>query len=377
MVKTTDIPMDEIYCDLMLFASGVIAALSLVLASIPVPDSREFRKIRKARTTLAASFLILSVLNFTSFLTGYEMELDRLNTLIVSSFQALLISGTLLVFIRPDVVTGKWVAVQIATITAISALLYVLIYLAPGIYGPFFCLAAGLFVLQLVLYSLRFFKSLKKTLKETNDYYAEECSPRLKWIRSGFILMLVIGVAALFTLVTGPWFYMIFVPAYLVCYTFAALCTLTYVGKMSFILPAISHEEKTEEPAEKPVKAQIPARDVAMLKERVGKWVAEGKYRERDVPYKDILAGLDTDAATMRAFMKSEYGMDFRTWRNRLRLSEACRLLMEHPELKAEQISRAVGYGDSSNFHTDFKKLTGMSTGEWRKTPQNGKPDIS
>ena len=69
----------------------------------------------------------------------------------------------------------------------------------------------------------------------------------------------------------------------------------------------------------------------------------------------------------MRAFMKAEYGMDFRTWRNRLRLLEACRLLREQPGLKAEQVSRSVGYGDSSNFHTDFKKLIGLSVGEWRK----------
>lgn len=362
--------MDNIYCDLMLFASGVIAALSLVLAGIPVPESPEFGKIRKARTTLAASFFILSALNFTSFLTGYEMELDRLNTLIVASFQALLISGTLLVFIRPDVVTGKWVALQVAAITAISALLYALMFLAsPVMYKVAFSAAAALFVLQMVLYSLRFFKSLKMTLREANEYYAEECSPRLNWIKGGFILMLMIGAMALATLFTGPWFYIIFVPAYLVCYTFAALCTLMYVGKMSFILPAISHEKETEEPVEKPVRAPIPDRDTKLLKERVGRWVADGKYRERDVPYREILAGLDTDAATMRAFMKSEYGMDFRTWRNRLRLNEACGLLREHPELKAEQISRMVGYGDSSNFHTDFRKLTGMSTGEWRKTP--------
>ena len=365
--------MDDIYCDLMLFASGVIAALSLVLASIPVPDSQEFGKIRKARATLAASFMTLSVLNFVCFLTGYEMELDRLNTLIVAAFQALLMTGTLLVFIRPDVVTGKWVAAQVAAITGISGLLYALMFLAfPVIYKVSFFAAAALFVLQLVLYSLRFFNSLHKTLMEANAYYAEECSPRLNWIRGGFVLMLAIGVMALATLFTGPWFYLFFVPAYLVCYTFAALCTLRYVGKMSFILPAIGSQE--ELPAEKPAKTVIPGNETARLKDRLGKWVSEGKYRERDVPYRDILAELDTDAATMRAFMKSEYGMDFRTWRNRLRLEEACKLLKEHPEMKAEQVSRTVGYGDSSNFHTDFKKLTGMSAGEWRRTAPSDFP---
>lgn len=357
--------MDKIYCDLMLFASGVIMALATMLMCTPVPDAVEFRKIRSARATLAASFLILSVLNFTCFLTGYDMELDRLNTLIVAAFQALLMTGTLTVFIRPDIVTWKWVSVQVAAITLFSALLYGLMFLFPNIYGPFFFMTAGLFIMQLVLYSIRFFNSLAKTLHETNAYYADECAPRLNWIRNGFILMLVIGAMALATLFTGPWFYTIFVPAYLICYTFAAVCMLRYVGKTSFILPAIAHQQ--EEPAPKPAKAQISAKERAELKEKIRKWTEAGKYRERYVPYKDILVELETDAATMRIFMKSEYGMDFRTWRNRLRLDDACTILKEHPEIKAEQISWMVGYGDSSNFHTDFKKLTGMSASEWRK----------
>lgn len=359
--------MDKIYCDLMLFASGVIAALSLVLACVSVPDTPEFRKIRKARTTLSSSFMILSVLNFTCFLTGYDMALDRLNTLIVAAFQALLMTGTLIVFIRPEVVSWKWVALQVAAITGISGILYALMFLTPDIYPVFFYLSVALFVMQLVLYSLRFFSSLHKTLRQANEYYAEECSPRLNWIRGGFILMLTIGVMALMTLFTGPWFYIFFVPAYLVCYTFAALCMLRYVGNMSFILPALTEKEETAPAAEKPCRMQLSENETARLRKNVGEWVAEGKYRERDIPYKDILAELDTDAGTMRMFMKTEYGMDFRTWRNRLRLEEACKLLKEHPEMKAEQVSRTVGYGDSSNFHTDFKKLTGLSVGEWRK----------
>ena len=31
--------MDKIYCDLMLFESGVIAALSLVFACVSIPDT--------------------------------------------------------------------------------------------------------------------------------------------------------------------------------------------------------------------------------------------------------------------------------------------------------------------------------------------------
>lgn len=360
----------------MLLASGVIAVLAVIILGMKIPPKPEFSKFRKARATLAASFITLSALNLVCYFTGYDSEHDKLNTLIVAAYQALLLTGTLLVFIRPDVVTGKWVAVQTAVITALSALLYATMLLAPALYRPLFHGATALLVLQLILYSIRFFRSLGDTLREANDYYAEECAPRLSHIKTGFILMLVIGVMALCTLFAGPWSYLIFVPAYLVCYTFAAMAMLRYVNRTAFILPAITASPNPK-PSETPAvsesrqgtKAQvaIPEAQRQALRERIAKWEAEGKYREKDIPYKDILLELGTDAATMRAFMKSENGMDFRSWRNRLRLRDACTLLLEHPEMTAEQISEEVGYSDGSNFHTDFRRVIGTSVSQWKK----------
>lgn len=116
----------------MLLASGVIAALAVSIIGIKIPSKQEFRKLRTARATLAASFITLSVLNFICYFTGYDEDLDRLNTMIVAAFQALLLTGTLLVFIRPDVVTGKWVGLQVAAISIITALLYFVMFLFRG-----------------------------------------------------------------------------------------------------------------------------------------------------------------------------------------------------------------------------------------------------
>lgn len=370
--------MDKIYCDLMLFASGVIAVLAVMILGMKIPQKPEFSKFRKSRTTLAASFITLSALNFVCYFTGYDSALDKLNTLIVASYQALLLTGTLLVFIRPDVVTKKWVWSQTAAITAMSALLYAAMFLAPALYRPLFCGAAVLLILQLIIYSIRFFRSLSDTLSEANDYYAEECAPRLSRIKAGFILMLAIGVMALCTLFTGPWFYTVFVPTYLICYTFVAMCMQRYIGEASFILPAIADTASEAVSPTRPDVSQttaagvsrgasIPEEKLNALRERLRKWEAEGKHREKDIPYKDILKTLYTDAATMRTFMKSENGMDFRSWRNQLRLRDACTMLREHPEMTAGQVSEAVGYSDGSNFHTDFRKFTGMSSSEYRR----------
>lgn len=362
--------MERTYCDLMLLASGIIAALAVAIICVKIPSRPEFGKLKTARATLAASFITLSILNFICYFTGYDETLDRLNTLIVAAFQALLLTGTLLVFIRPDVVTCKWVGLQTAVICILSALLYCIMFIFPDIYPIFFHAGAALLVLQLIFHSIRFFKSQNMTLNDLANYYADDFSPRLGGIRAGFILMLIIGAMSLCTLVTGPWFYAIFVPAYLMCYTIVAICMIRYVNSTSFILQAIGKPEEeasSTEPAHK-AQANIPEHQLIELRNNIASWVAAGEYRRRDVPYKEILETLNTDAATMRVFMKSENGMDFRSWRNKLRLQEACQMLAGHHEMNAEQISEYIGYSDSSNFHTDFRKFTGMSASEWRRT---------
>ena len=353
----------------MLFATGVIAVLAIVLLNMAVPDKPEYRKLKQARLTLAYSFITLSLLNFTSYLTGYDQRLDRLNTVIVAAYQALLLTGTLLVFIRPDVVTRKWVTRQVYAITGLSVLLYVVMFLLPGIYMWFFYGAATLLVIQLGWYSAVFFRSLAKTLKDTDAYYAEDYTLRLNWIKWGFILMLAIGAMALCTLFTGPWFYVIFIPTYLVCYAFVAICMMTYIKRAAFILPAIGRSE-VNEPANSANNALQEVK-ADKLRESLKTWVNAKRYRERDVPFSDILEELDTDIVTMRAFMKREYGMDFRPWRNRLRLKDACEIFREHPEMKPEKVSEIVGYNDSSNFHKDFRRLTGMSASQYRKNLMN------
>lgn len=47
---------------------------------------------------------------------------------------------------------------------------------------------------------------------------------------------------------------------------------------------------------------------------------------------------------------EKEFGMDFRSWRNQLRLKEACNILEKHPEMNIDEVREIVGYNDTSNF---------------------------
>ena len=76
---------------------------------------------------------------------------------------------------------------------------------------------------------------------------------------------------------------------------------------------------------------------------------------------------LGTDTETLHHYFQKRLGIDFRTWRTRLRLEDAMQLLLEEPESPVSMISRRCGFSDRSNFSRQFLFHTGMTPAKWRK----------
>ena len=76
---------------------------------------------------------------------------------------------------------------------------------------------------------------------------------------------------------------------------------------------------------------------------------------------------LDTDIFTFMEYFRKVVGEDFRTWRQRLRIEEACRIMEEDPSMSYEIVSEAVGINDRSNFKKSFVKFKGMTPADWKR----------
>lgn len=98
------------------------------------------------------------------------------------------------------------------------------------------------------------------------------------------------------------------------------------------------------------------------------KWIADKSYLESDIPTARIAESLGTDIFTFRDYFRDKKGEDFRTWRQRLRIEEACRIMKKHPETSYELVAGTVGINDRSNFKKTFTKIVGMSPKEWKKS---------
>ena len=121
-------------------------------------------------------------------------------------------------------------------------------------------------------------------------------------------------------------------------------------------------EEKEEE--SKPINAAYRATLQA--------WLAKKKpYLNPDFQLMDLRQVLPMNRTYLSQFINSEYGCSFYQWVNGLRIEEAKRLMIDHPEMTIEDVSARCGFSSVRSFYRTFSRETGLAPKEWHSSTDN------
>ena len=101
------------------------------------------------------------------------------------------------------------------------------------------------------------------------------------------------------------------------------------------------------------------------------RWMEERGWRLSRRTISEAAADLQTDTVTLYHYFRQYMHQDFRTWRNQLRLEDACRMLLEDPDIPASDIGKRAGFSNRSNFSRQFAAYTGLTPQQWRKAFRN------
>lgn len=386
---------------LMGASAFVIAVLGFMLATTILPaDGLE--KLRKARNILVPSYFVLALLSLVCCLTGYDRRIEPASTLFVASFQALLFTMSMLVFIRPGEVLWRTVFRQAAVITVAGIALFATLFCFTDYYSWFFYTGIIAYVIQLVYYIRKFTLAYQKTVQEVDDYYDDDEESRLRWVKIGFYSALAIGVIAL-SILFYPGLYKFFVPLYVLYYSFMVMWFVNYYRRMKFAIPVIAATLQVrqtevdvpetnnkytgcntgnnigEEDENARIAEELPTEKERVLHERLQQYIDRKEYCQKDVPSETVVASLDTTKSFLRRYMNDHYGMWFSTWRNELRIHEACALWNKRPDISITDMTQMTGYANNGNFCRDFKKLVGTTPKEYCmkvRTKLESEPDI-
>lgn len=360
------------YYILIFASSSVIIVLGALLMGIRISEDKHMQKLRNAKKYLSLSYIILGVSGYISFFLREESENQLLlvtSTLFVASYQALLFTMTLLVFIQPDYVSQEKVLKHFSIITVTGIGLFIALNLcSQQLFSIFLYIAIVAYLLQLGYYIWLFNRQYKACLNLLELYYDENENARLKWVKHSFYSALGIGILALVAVHCGIRLYSVFIVIYTGYYAYVVCRFYNYQPDIVFIIPAVTKLPRKKENTGASCDNQSQSQEEMLnFRKAIEKWIKEKKYLEKDISVDEIAESLGVSHSFLQYYFRSYMPTDFRTWRSELRINEAQRILKENPQISLEAVRELVGFNHRANFHQQFQKITGMTPTEYRQ----------
>ena len=346
---------------LSIASSAVIATVAVTLALVRLPRSKGWRRSNAARWTLVASFITLAASG--CFKVGDDTrELVSMVTICVGSYQALLFAYTATAFIAPLDVTVKRSAAIIAAITAAAGAMTAIMAWLPQYGTAALAAAIAAYCAQLCAHTVRYRKVEATAKAKLEAFYDEDVEHRLRPVNRLFYSALCIGVlAAVFAAIPmSNLCYSVFVAIYTLYYVWVGAMVINYFIDGDFFVKA-AERPTVSEAAYAPAKPDTDSGATEALNKAIAEWVKRRGYTQCDVSTDQIALELGVTRQQLASYFQSTFHTTFRSWRLRLRLEEAQRLIRETPGLKVSQLHEMVGFNDRSNFHNKFVELTGMT----------------
>lgn len=160
-----------------------------------------------------------------------------------------------------------------------------------------------------------------------------------------------------------------------------ALVFLTWLITAYFLVKAYVREQirfaKAQVDANRPLVAYQKlslAQDSDRLETKLLRHIAV-EYVNPDINIESTAASLATTRTQINKILKSELGLTYTAYINKLRLTEAARLLTEEPSLSVKQIALGVGFANVTYFNVLFKKEYGCTPKSFRSTPFEEEPE--
>lgn len=375
--------------------------LALLLMLIKIPHSDYSFKLTNSKLAIVVSFLICSFMMFYAMneygqpdIKDWDMFL-MLTIYIVVHFSTSIISYSMIALLKTE--RNKWQSLFVPGlfVSAIVAFLLLESYKSGNMnYFWFVCAVALIaFLIQSVTYIVHFDRAYKNSIRELENYYDEDESHKIKWVRFCYVISMLTNLFILVYLCLY-WFldYKLEVASlytiwYLIYMLYLSSNFISFLGSHKLVLDAFAHKtlsgediiqminqgkrRRGRQSGKATASSSINEAEFRKLEKTLEEWVEQKRFREYDKSREDIARELNTTKEILHHYFITKKGVDFKTWRTELRINEAKRLLLEDKNASTNIIAEASGFSDRSNFHRQFVKIVGCSPKQWRDSDGN------
>ena len=371
--------------------SAVLAALLML---IKLPQTTYSQKLTNAKLGIVVSLLICSFMMFYTIsqhdspnIWDWEM-FTMLSIYIVVHFSTAIISYAMISLLKTEKHRREGLFVPSLFVSAVLAFVLMEAY-DTGKMVSFFIvshIAIAVFLIQWVSYIVHFDRAYKQAVKNMENYYDDDESHRIKWVRFCYIISMLTNIFFLVYL-TLFWFTdyklefaAIYSVWYLLYFLYITANFISFISSHKIVLEAVAHKALTgqallqfmkESRRARRSKIEEPAHkedEFTRIERALKIWVAQKRYCEYDKSRDDIARELNTTKESLHHYFVTKKGIDFNAWRTELRIEEAKKMLIENTDFSVNIIGELSGFSDRSNFHRQFVKLVGCSPKQWRES---------
>ena len=353
--------------------------LAVLLMLIKIPQSDYSSRLINSKLAIVVSFLICSFMMFFTMSQYGKPEIwdwemfTMLAIYVVVHFSTSIISYSMMSLLKAEQHRHRMFVPGLFVSAVIAVMLLSAYKSEDTTYFWGMCVVAlTAFLIQSVTYIVYFDKAYKHSLKELENYYDEDESHKIKWVRFCYIISMLTNIFILVYL-CFYWFldYKMAVAAlytvwYLVYMLYLTSNFISFIGSHKLVLDAFAHraltgqdirQRRVERKAARTNESgeeSLNDKEAARLERALQKWVDEKNYRKYDMSREEIASQLKTSKEFLHHYFLNRLGVDFKTWRTQLRIEDAKKMLLEDRKISTNLVGEMCGFSDRSNFHRQF-----------------------
>lgn len=205
------------------------------------------------------------------------------------------------------------------------------------------------------------FHNMRQMQRALGEYYDRDMSEMLRWMKNSTLILATISVTAPIVIFMSGWI--------LAIYGILFIASIFYLV-FSFVCYAVSNNnellkmaEKSAEESEEHEKAvpEMSEKDRQRVEKAVSQWIVAGGYLRNGITVQQAADEMHVPRYQLTAWLKTTEHEQFSHWLTQLRIKEAKRQMLAHPEWSNDTIAEHCGFGSRSYFQTVFRKQTGMT----------------
>ena len=359
---------------------------AFLLFLIKVPQTEYSRKIAQTKNTIAACFLICSVLFFTclrysgsdALAGGSFEEFASMMMFVITCMSSVVLSFSLINLLDEKFIASDKFYLNVGFVAVLSVVFMRSFWMDKGsaLRIAIQVIYVIIFVLQCITHIIAFRRRYKECVKKLEHYYDEDEDKKLKWIHFCYVIMMLTQMFILVYRLFPTGFMRIYNVWYSLFMLYFTANFISFLGSHKLALDAFAYKALSGQDLVKRVRSAKKADNKAQesqtevefrkLERSLEQWLKQKKYVEFDKSREELAAELKTTREILHLYFTTRKGIDFKTWRTELRVEEAKRLLLKNKDVSVNIIGEMAGFSDRSNFHRQFVKIVGCSPKQWR-----------